>query len=189
MSLIRNYFHSLFRNALRDKFFALLNLLGLAVGITASILIFIYIQDQVTYDKHNTNFERIYRLESDFFINEKQELIALVPLPMAPTLKDEYPEIEEFTRILRQPGLYFEKGEGSFKEDSIAFADSTVFKVFSIPFIHGDPQTALRQPYTMVICASMARKYFGTTDVLGESMKVLNGSNSVSYTHLRAHET
>ena len=70
----------------------LLNLLGLAVGITASILIFIYIQDQVTYDKHNENFERIYRLEGDFFINEKQDLIAITQIPLGPTLKDEYPE-------------------------------------------------------------------------------------------------
>jgi len=177
MSLIKNYFRSLFRNALRDKFFALLNLMGLAVGITASILIFIYIQDQVTYDKHNENFDRIYRLESDFFINEKQDLIALVQFPLGPTLKDEYPEIEEYTRILRNPGLYFEKGEDSFKEDSIAFTDSTVFNVFTIPFVNGDPQTALREPYTIVISASMARKYFGSTDVIGESMKVLDGSN------------
>jgi putative ABC transport system permease protein len=177
MSLIKNYFRSLFRNALRDKFFALLNLMGLAVGITASILIFIYIQDQVTYDKHNENYERIYRLESDFFINEKQDLIALVQFPLGPTLKDEYPEIEEYTRILRQPGLYFEKGEDSFKEDSMAFTDSTVFKVFTIQFVNGDPQTALREPYTMVISASLARKYFGSTDVIGESMKVLGGSN------------
>ena len=72
MSLLKNYFLSLARNAVRDKFFSLLNLLGLAVGITASILIFIYIQDQVTYDRHNENFERIYRLEADFSINDKQ---------------------------------------------------------------------------------------------------------------------
>jgi putative ABC transport system permease protein len=177
MSLLRNYFHSLFRNALRDKFFALLNLLGLAVGITASILIFIYIQDQVTYDKHHTNYERIYRLESDFFINEKQDLLALVQIPLAPTLKDEYPEVEQFVRILPRPDLYFEREEDTFKEDSIAFADSTIFKVFTIPFIAGDPRTALQEPYTMVVSETMARKYFGKTDVIGESMKALDGSN------------
>lgn len=177
MSLLKNYLLSLTRNALRDKFFSLLNLLGLAVGITATILIFLYIQDQSTYDRHNENWERIYRLESDFFINEKQDLIALVQIPLAPTLKEEYPEVEAFTRILRQPDLYFEKGEDSFKEDSIAFADSTIFKVFSIPFIAGDPRTALREPFTMVVSETLARKYFGTTDVIGESMKALDGSD------------
>jgi len=177
MSLLRNYFLSLARNATRDKFFTLLNLLGLAVGITASILIFIYIQDQVTYDKHNENYERIYRLEADFFINEKLDQIAIVQIPLAPTLKDEYPEVEEYTRILPQPNLYFEKEENAFKEDSIAFADSTIFKVFTIPFLTGDPFTALSEPYTMVISETLARKYFGNWDVVGESMKALDGSN------------
>ena len=182
MSLIRNYLLSLTRNAVRDKFFTLLNLLGLAIGITASILIFIYIRDQVTYDKNNEHYKRIYRLEGDFFINEKQDLIAIVQIPLAPTLKDEYPEVEEcarviYTQALGQPSLYFEKGEDAFKEDSIAFADSTIFKVFTIPFVSGDPSTALSEPFTMVLSESMAHKYFGRWDVVGESMKSLDGSN------------
>jgi len=177
MSLLKNYFLSLARNAVRDKFFTLLNLFGLAVGITASILIFIYIQDQVTYDKHNENYERIYRLEGDFFINEKLDQIAIVQIPLAPTLKDEYPEVEAYARILPQPNLYFEKEENAFKEDSLAFADSTIFKIFTIPFLAGDPLTALKEPFTMVISKTLANKYFGTWDVIGESMKALDGSN------------
>jgi len=177
MSLLKNYFLSLARNAVRDKFFSLLNLLGLAVGITASILIFIYIQDQVTFDKHNENYERIYRLEGDFTINEKLDQIAIVQIPLAPTLKDEYPEVEEYARILPQQSLYFEKEEDTFKEDSIAYADSTIFKVFTIPFVAGDPTTALSEPYTMVMSESLAKKYFGTWDVIGQSMKALDGSN------------
>ena len=156
MSLFRNYLLSLVRNAIRDKFFTLLNLLGLAVGITASILIFIYIQDQLTYDKHNENLDRIYRLEADFTINEKQDLMARVQFPMAPTLKDEYPEVEEYVRLIIQPDQYFERGEDTFKDDSIAFADSTIFKVFTIPFIAGDKYTAMREPFTMVKSEAIA---------------------------------
>jgi putative ABC transport system permease protein len=177
MSLLNNYFRSMARNAVRDKFFSILNLLGLAVGITASILIFIYIQDQLTYDKHNENLDRIYRLEADFTINEKQDLMARVQFPLAPTLKDEYPEVEEYVRMIIQPNLYFERGEDAFKEDSIAFSDSTVFKIFTIPFIAGDKSTALKEPFTMVISESLAKKYFGTWDAIGESMKALDGSN------------
>jgi putative ABC transport system permease protein len=177
MSLLKNYLLSLARNAARDKFFTILNLLGLAVGITASILIFIYIRDQLTYDRHHEHYDRIYRLESDFFINEKQDLFAVTQLPMAPTLKDEYPEVEEYARILPQQDLYFERDEDTFKEDSLAFADSTIFKVFTIPFVTGDPATALVEPFTMVISETMARKYFGTWDVVGRSMKALDGSN------------
>ena len=177
MSLLKNYFLALIRYAVRDKFFFILNLLGLAIGITASILIFIYIRDQLTYDRQNENFERIYRLEGDFFINEKRDLTAIVQIPLAPTLHDEYPEIEEFARILPQRDLYFEQGEDTFKEDSVMWADSTIFKVFTLPFITGDPETALNEPYTMVMSESMARKYFGTRDVVGKSMKALDGSN------------
>ena len=107
MFLIKNYFRSLARNAVRDKFFSILNLLGLAIGITASILIYIYIQDQLTYDKYNENIDRIYRLEADFNINEKHEITARTQFPLGPTLKDEYPEVEEYVRMIIQPNLYF----------------------------------------------------------------------------------
>ena len=176
MSLFRNYLRSLVRNAVRDKFFTLLNLLGLAVGITASILIFIYIQDQVTYDKHNENFERIYRLEGDFYISEKQELTATTQIPLGPTLKDDYPEIVEQTRIFPRRDFYFKHKEDSFKEDSIMLADSTLFKVFSVLFLAGDPNTALVAPFSMVVSRSLAHKYFGTWDVVGESMEDLQGT-------------
>jgi len=176
MSLFKNYLLSLVRNALRDKFFTLLNLLGLAVGITASILIFIYIQDQLTFDKHNENFELIHRLEGDFFISGKQDLTAITQIPLGPTLKDEYPEIVEQTRILPRRDFYFKRSEDTFKEDSIMLADSTLFKVFTVPFIAGDPNTALAAPFSMVISQSLAHKYFGTQDVIGESMEDLEGT-------------
>jgi len=177
MSLIKNYFRSLARNAVRDKFFSLLNLLGLAIGITASILIYIYIQDQLTYDKYNENIDRIYRLEADFTINEKHEITARTQFPLGPTLKDEYPEVEEYVRMLIQPNLYFQREEDTFKEDSISFADSTIFKIFTIPFIAGDQSSALKDPFTMAVSESLANKYFGTWDVIGENMKALDGSN------------
>ena len=174
MSLFKNYVRSLLRNAIRDKYFTLLNMLGLAVGITASILIFIYIQNQVSYDGHNVNFERIYRLEGDFLISGKKDLTAITQIPLGPTLKDDYPEIVEQARILPRRDLYFEKGEDTFKEDSIMIADSTLFNIFTIPFLFGDPATALSEPFTMVVSESLANKYFGSSNVIGESMKTLD---------------
>ena len=176
MSLFKNYLLSLVRNAVRDKFFTLLNLLGLAVGITATILIFLYVQDQISFDKHNEHFDRIYRLEGDFFISEKQDLTAITQIPLGPTLKDDYPEIVEQTRILPRRDFYFKHGEDTFKEDSIMIADSTIFSVFTIPFVTGDPNTALTAPFSMVISRSLAHKYFGSWDVVGESFKDLEGT-------------
>ena len=175
MSLLKNYFTSLFRSIARDKFYSLLNLFGLGIGLASAIFIFLYIQDELSFDKYNENYERIYRLEGDFFISGKQDLTAITQIPLAPTLKDEYPEIEEMTRMLGQPGLYFEKGEDVFKEDSLAFADSTIFNVFSFEFINGDIRTALIEPLTMVLSESLAQKYFGNTDIIDESIKSLDG--------------
>ena len=181
MSLIKNYLLSLTRNALRDKFFSFLNLLGLAVGLTAAVLIFIYIRNQLSYDGQNDRIDRIYRLEGDFFINEKTDLTAITQIPLGPTLKDEFPEVEEQARIINYrflagTDLYFKKGESALKEDSIMWADSTLFRLFTLPFIAGDAQSALNQPGTMVMCRSLANKYFGNTDVLGESIETLDGS-------------
>ncbi len=177
MSLLKNYFTSLFRNIAKDKFYSLLNLFGLGIGLASAIFIFLYIQDELSFDKYNENYERIYRLESDFFISGKQDLLALTQIPLAPTLKDEYPEVEEMTRLLGQPSLYFKKGEDVFKEDSMAFADSTVFNVFSFEFINGDIRTALVEPLTIVLSKSLALKYFGNTDIINKSIKSLDGSD------------
>lgn len=174
MSLFKNYLRSLYRNALRDKFFTFLNLLGLAIGITATILIILYIQDQLTVDRYNENFDRIYRLEGDFSINGNQDLTAITQLPLGPTLKDEFPEIEEMTRIQTRQDLYFKHGEDSFKEDSIMIADSTIAKVFTLDFVSGDPRTALTEPFTIILSRSMAQKYFGTWDVIGNTMETLD---------------
>lgn len=176
MSLIRNYFNALFRFSLKDRFYALLNLFGLAIGLSSAILIFLYIQDEMSFDKHNKDHERIYRLEADFFINGKQDVAAITQIPLGPTLKDEYPEISEMTRILPRNGLYFRNGEDVFKEDSLALADSTVFKVLTLDMIRGDWRTALTDPLTMIISQSMAEKYFGTVDVINRSLENLDGS-------------
>jgi len=134
-------------------------MMGLAVGITAAILIFIYIQNQVNYDSLNEHFDRIYRLEADFFISEKNDLTTITQIPLGPTLKDEYLEIEEQTRILPDRDQYFEKGEDTFKEDSIMWADSTLFKAFSVPFILGDPESAINHGGMRITGKKVFRKY------------------------------
>jgi putative ABC transport system permease protein len=176
ITLIKNYFTSLFRFSMKDRFYALLNLLGLAIGMASALMIFLYIQDEMSFDKHNNNHDRIFRLEGDFFINGKQDLTAITQIPLAPTLKDEYPEIEDMTRILPRPGIYFRRGTDVFKEDSLALADSTIFNVFTLKFLRGDQGTALVEPLTMVISESMAQKYFGTNEVVDSSLRNLDGS-------------
>lgn len=173
--MLKNYFITAWRNITRDKFYTLLNISGLAIGLTASVFIALYIIDELTYDKSHVNHKRIYRLESHFVINGKDDLFAATQIPLGPTLKDEYPEIEEYVRMAPAGTLFLKYGEREFQEDSVYFADSTIFKVFTHPMVKGDPTTALNRPYTMVMTESMARKYFGDENPIGQTLKSVEG--------------
>ncbi len=174
--MLKNYLVTAWRNIIKDKFYALLNVIGLAMGLTAALFIFLYIMNEITYDKSNVNYKRIYRLESHFVINGKDDLMAKTAIQLAPALKDEYPEIEEFARFAQRGSYYLSSGEKEFQEDRIFFADSTVFRVFTYPFIKGDPNTALIKPYSMVLTESMAKRYFGKEDPMGQVLRSADGN-------------
>jgi putative ABC transport system permease protein len=176
MSILKNYLITAWRNIVKDKFYTLLNIVGLSIGLITAIYIFLYIVDELTYDKSHTNYKRIYRLESHFTINGKDDFFAVTQVPLGPTLKDEYPEIEEYVRFLPTYTLFLKYGEREFQEDSMVYADSTLFKVFTHPVTKGDPSTMLNRPYTMVMTESLARKYFGNEDPIGKTVKSVEGN-------------
>lgn len=155
----------------------MLNIFGPAIGITCAILILLYVREELTYDRQNKKYDRIYRLESDFNISGKATLAALVPMPMAPALKDEYPEIKEVTRFagFGVQDILFQYKDLKFFEDNLYFTDSTVFELFDYEFILGSPENALNEPNTIVITESFASKYFGNIDMM--HMKLLEGKN------------
>jgi len=171
MSHLKHYLTTLVKAFQRDLFYSLINLFGLAIGLASAFLIFLYIQDELNYDKHFESCDRIYRLEANFNIKGKEDKFAVTQFPMAPTLMDEYPEIETYTRLFPADALFFEKNQEFFQEDSVYYADSTVFEVFSHSFIQGDARKALVEPNSIVISSSMAKKYFGKTNVIGETLK------------------
>jgi putative ABC transport system permease protein len=177
--MLKSYFVSACRNIVKNKFYSVLNVFGPAIGITCAILILLYVQEELTFDKHNIRYDRIYRLESDFNISGKATLAALVPMPMAPTLKDEYPEIKEFTRFagFGIQDILFQYKDLKFFEDNIYFTDSTVFKVFTYDFVLGSPDNALNEPNTIVITESFASKYFGKENPMGEVLTTSNFGN------------
>jgi putative ABC transport system permease protein len=151
--MIKSYLITAYRNILRNKFYSILNIIGPATGIACAILIMLYVKEELTFDRHSPDYQRIYRLESDFNISGKTTVAGLVPMPMAPTLKDEYPEIEEFVRYagFGLNDILFEYKDLKFFEDNIYFTDSTVFKIFNYKFILGSPDGALNEPNTIVI--------------------------------------
>ena len=177
--MLKNYFISAYRSIVKNKFYSVLNIFGPAIGITCAILILLYVQEEVTFDKHSKNYQHIYRLESDFTISGKTTLAALVPMPMAPTLKDEYPEIKEIARFagFGVTDILFQYKDLKFFEDRLYFTDSTVFKLFDYNFILGSPDNALNEPNTIVITESFASKYFGKDNPMGETLITSNFGN------------
>jgi putative ABC transport system permease protein len=174
--MLKNYFITAYRNIVKNKFYSVLNIFGPAIGITCAILILLYVQEELTFDKQIKNYNHIYRLESDFNISGKATLAGLTPVPMAPTLKDEYPEIKEITRFagFSLQDILFQYKDLKFFEDKIYFADSTVFNIFNYKFVLGSPEKALNEPNTIVITKSFASRYFGKANPIGESLTTSN---------------
>lgn len=172
--MLINYIKTAIRNLSKNRFYAIINILGLAVGFVCTILILLYIDDELSYDKHHEKHERIYRLESRITSSGSLIKSPWLPHPLAPTLKDEYPEIAEYVRFLPAPtrGRYKEK---VFDERRVYCADETVFDVFSHRFIKGSPKTALENPGDIVLTKRLADKYFGDEDPIGKTIHTREG--------------
>lgn len=172
--MIKNFFRIAFRNLLKNKSFAFINIFGLAIGLAASLLILLWVQDELSYDKFNTNYENIYRIEEDQFYSGERYHVTVTPQPSGPVWKEKIPEIRFQTRINRMPRLLFRQEEKVFFESAIVAADSGIFKIFTLPFISGDPETALRHPQSMVLTEKLAKKYFGDDNPIGRTLNIEN---------------
>ena len=173
ISMLGNYLKVALRNLLRQKVYALLNILGLAVGIACCLFIFLFVKHELSYDRYHEYAGRIYRVTIDGEIGGSRFDSAALAAPTAPALMEDYPEVLEATRLYQVEGQlerFIKYGEQNFKEPRVIFADGNVFNVFTFSFLRGDPQTALTQPYTIVITRSMARKYFGSEDAVGKRL-------------------
>ena len=171
-----NYLKIAVRNLSRNKFYTLINILGLSIGIVCTLLIILYVRYEFSYDKYHEKYERIYRLDSDFFIGGKKDQFAVTALPLGPTLKTEYPEIEEFCRFLKMDDQTLLKyGDKEFFETNLYLADSTVFRIFTHPFIYGDPKKAFSEPNVIIMTESLARKYFGDVNPINEIVSNADG--------------
>ncbi len=178
--MIKNYIKIAFRNLWRHKSFSLINITGLAVGMTACFLIFMYVNFELSYDKFNTNFSNIYRLNTD--IKSPNEVLhwSSASPPMGPSLQEDFPEVKANVRIFGASYLVESKNE-KFQENNISFTDPSIFKIFTFPFIQGDAATALTAPFSAVLTETMAKKYFGNAGALGKTL-LLDGKHPVAIT-------
>jgi len=170
--MLRNFFKVAFRNLRRSKGFTALNIIGLASGLGVCLLIVLYIIDERSYDRFTANADRIYRINVEFNVNNTSDQNANTSQYLGPTLVATYPRIQQMVRFKNPGDVLIRKGNDHILEHHGVFADSTIFKVFSFPFIAGDPNTALNDPHSIVIDESAARRYFNSTDVVGRTLEV-----------------
>lgn len=178
--MFSNYLKTAWRNLLKNKVFSLINILGLAIGLSCFLLISMYVLDELSFDKYNLKSERIYRIHSDIRFGGNDLVMPVTADIMGATLKKDYPEVEEFTRIYTSNGnKLVKKGAEYINETAVCHADSTLFRVFTLPAIAGDPNTALNEPNTVVITENTAKKYFGTTDAVGKTIETNDNTSTV----------
>ncbi len=172
--MIQNFFRIAVRNIARHKVFTFINVTGLAVGLAASLLILLWVQDEFSFEKFNLNAKNIYRVEEDQFYTGERYHVTVTPHPSGPVWKQKIPEIKEQTRINRLPRILFRQEDKVFFESAIVAADSGLLKMFTIPLLMGDFATALNSPHSIVLTEKLAKKYFGNTNPVGKSLTLEN---------------
>jgi putative ABC transport system permease protein len=179
--MLKNYFIISVRNIRKRKFFATINLLGMTAGITACLLIALYIIDEFSYDRFHTNADLIYQVGRDNKFGGRDVRSTSVCPPLANAMLSEIPEVESTFRMHRwgKPVIRYE--EKAFTEDKVFFAESNFFDFFSFGLISGNAKTALKEPNSVVLTEKTARKYFGDENPLEKLILMGEGEDKVSY--------
>ncbi|MFT3935012.1 MAG: ABC transporter permease [Chitinophagaceae bacterium] len=167
--MLKNYFKIAFRNLWRHRAFSFINIMGLTVGLTAFFLIFMYVRFELSYDAFNTKADRIYRVVADLKTPSETLHTGGPAWAVGPNVKDEFPEVESFVRV-SGGSLLVRKGDIKFQEENMQFADSALFHVFDFKMLKGNPDKALTEPNSIVFTETAAKKYFGKTDPVGQTL-------------------
>jgi putative ABC transport system permease protein len=185
--MLKNYFKVAIRNILKYKFFSAINIFGMTIGITACLLIVLYVSDELSYHRFHAKAGRIYQVGLHGKIGGQDIRTSTTCPPMAEALVKEVPGISEATRIANYWGASVVKYEDkSFTEEKIFYADSNFFSFFSFKILEGDPKTALLEPNSVVITKSMATKYFGSQPALGKLLTIGNENQAYKVTGITA---
>lgn len=177
--MFKNYFKVAFRSLNKNRIYALINILGLALGLTVTILVFLFVRDETSYEKHWNGYDRIYRTSIKGNLMGQKMDAPVSPSPMANALRTEFTDIESATRIQagRQEILMRREQTKVYIQHGV-FADSAFFKVFDYEFVHGNPNTALKEDNALVLTEETARKLFGDKNAMGE---IVNYDNRRDY--------
>lgn len=175
--MFKNFIKVALRTVLRQKIYSLINIMGLAIGLAASLLIMLFIVHELSYDRFHSKSEQIYRLCVKGKIGEQTMDMAFTAMPTAEAFRMEFPEIINACRIDLDQDVYFRYGEQAFIEDNMLWADSTFFNIFDFMLVSGEADRVLSDPNNIVLTEESARKYFGEEDPVGKSIALYSDSN------------
>jgi putative ABC transport system permease protein len=172
--MLRHYFKTALRNLMRRKGYSLINIAGLAAGMTCSLLILLWIQDELNYDRFHLQAASLFRVEQDTRDSGGTFHAWVTPYPLGPALKEEVPEIKDMARCAAPSVFLVKSGDKAFFEDKVLAVDPQFLRMFTFPLSHGDAGTALDHPRSIILTENAARKYFGEDDPLGKTLQIDN---------------
>ncbi len=172
--MIKNYLKIALRNLIKHKAYSVINVAGLAIGITCCFLIISYVVNELQFERFHENRDRIYRVTTEVNFGGRTDFLAMGTVPLLPIMDDEIPEVEHSVRFSPERNVLISYENNRFQEPNFYFADSTLFEVFTFPLKQGDPNSVLSKPFTMVITEEMAQKYFSDDDPIGKVLKYEN---------------
>ncbi len=174
--MLRNYFKIAWRNLMKYRFISFINLFGLTVGITCCLLITIYIVNELSYDRYNKNADNVYRVTRSF--NNSEGVVSLTLSTVAPPFgyyfPTDFPEIVKMTRMLNNGTTPLKYKDKLISEPDVYFGDENLFDVFTLKILEGDPKTALKEPFSVMLSEDAAKKYFGTEDPMNKILRANN---------------
>jgi len=173
--MIRNYFKIAFRNLLRYKGFSFINIFGLATGMACSLLIFLFVKDEISYDRFHKDADKIYRVVKDFVNDDGSRLPdATTPPALSPAMQRDIPEIARTTRVFPNWGANFliKYDDKKIVEEKLCRVDSSFFDVFTFPFVYGNAKDAFKEINSIVITESAAKRYFGSDNPMGKTLQI-----------------
>ncbi|MEQ8629205.1 ABC transporter permease [Ekhidna sp.] len=178
--MLKNYFLVAIRHLKRQPGYAILNVLGLTIGIASALLIVLYLNQETSFDKHHPNAENIYRISADIIEPDNAFRWAVSQPPLGKTVKEEFQEINQFTRFAGGGNTRFRYDNRNYEAENWYLVDSTVFEVFKVDFIQGDPETALAGPNSIVLSKTLAEKVFKGENPMGQLLETERFSYKVT---------
>jgi putative ABC transport system permease protein len=178
--MLKNFLINVLRSMRKQRGYLLLNVGGLAIGLSSFMFISLYVIHELSYDRFHKNYENIYSLKVVGRMAGGVLDQAVTAAPMAQAMLNDYPEVLHATRVTQMGAWLIRFGENKFNEDGVLFADSTFFDVFDFRLLSGDTKTALVRPRSMIITEEYAKKYFGNQDPMGQ--KLIVEADTILYT-------